>query len=127
MNREIQHFMTASPHTIGIGATLQQARELMNRHRIRHLPVLEAGTLVGILSQRDIQLLETFRDVDPKEVRVEEAMSQGVLSVEPNENLVNVAQKMAERKCGSAIVARSSSVLGIFTTIDALRAIAALA
>lgn len=123
MNDAISNFMTKSPHTIGINATLAEARERMNEHGVRHLPVLEAGALVGLLSQRDIQLLETFKDVDAKEVKVEEAMSQDVLSVAPETSMAEVAKQMADRKCGSAVIERGGDVLGIFTTIDALNVI----
>lgn len=126
MNDAISSFMTKSPYTIGVNATLAEARERMNQHGVRHLPVLDGGTLVGLLSQRDIQLLETFKDVDAKEVKVEEAMSQEVLSVSPETSLAEVARKMAERKCGSAVVERKGDVLGIFTTIDALSALNSL-
>ena len=122
----VSRFMTKSPYTIGINATLSEARERMDQQGIRHLPVLDAGALVGLLSQRDIQLLETFKDVDAKEVKVEEAMSQDVLSVAPQASLAEVAKKMAERKCGSAVVERKGDVVGIFTTIDALNALHSL-
>src|SRR5687767_11722062 len=106
MNHAISSFMTKSPRTIGINATLAEARERMNRHAIRHLPVLDGGALVGLLSQRDIELVETFKDVDAKEVKVEEAMSQDVLAVTPETSLSEVARRMAERKCGSAVIER---------------------
>lgn len=123
MNVAISRFMTKSPHTIGINATLAEARDRMNRYGLRHLPVLQAGALVGLLSQRDIQLLETLKDVDPKTVKVEEAMSQDVLSVEPEASIAEVARRMAERRCGSAVIERRGEILGIFTTVDALNAI----
>jgi acetoin utilization protein AcuB len=123
MNVAISRFMTKSPHTIGINATLAEARDRMNRYGLRHLPVLQAGALVGLLSQRDIQLLETLKDVDPKTVKVEEAMSQDALSVEPEASIAEVARRMAERRCGSAVIERRGEILGIFTTVDALNAI----
>jgi acetoin utilization protein AcuB len=126
MNDAISNFMTHSPHTIGIGVSLAEARERMNEYGVRHLPVLEAGTLVGLLSQRDIQLLETFKDVNLKQVQVEEAMSQDVLSVAPSTPVTEVARRMAERKYGSTVVVQGGHVLGIFTTIDALNALIAL-
>jgi|CXWL01.1.fsa_nt_gi acetoin utilization protein AcuB len=123
MDDSISFFMTQSPVTIGLRATLASARERMNRHAVRHLPVMHGGDLVGVLSQRDIQLLETIKGVDPKEARVEEAMSPDVLAVDPDTSLAAVAQLMAKRKAGSAVVVRQGEVLGIFTTIDALYAI----
>ena len=50
------------------------AHRLMRRHKIRHLPILQEGKLVGVLSQRDLYFLETLKDVNPEEVNVSEAM-----------------------------------------------------
>jgi acetoin utilization protein AcuB len=126
MNDSIRVHMTPAVWTIGQGASLATARGVMNERRIRHLPVLHGGRLVGVVSQRDIQLLETLKDVDPKEVTVEEAMSQDVLVVDPEAPLAEVARKMAARKSGSALVADDGVLCGIFTTVDALRAIDSL-
>ena len=45
--------MTASPHTISPELSFGQALQLMHRHRIRHVPVVEDGKPVGIVSGRD--------------------------------------------------------------------------
>jgi len=123
MNDVIEEFMTRSVHTIGTKSPLTEAHRLMNEHAIRHLPVLEGGRLVGMLSQRDLHLIETLKDVVPKEVLVEEAMSQDAYTVAPEAPLEDVAREMALHKYGSAVVVRGKEVLGIFTTTDALRAL----
>ena len=92
-------------------------------HAIRHLPVLEGGRLVGMLSQSDLHLIETLKDVVPKEVLVEEAMSQDAYTVAPETRLADVAREMALHKYGSAVILHGEEVLGIFTTTDALRAL----
>jgi acetoin utilization protein AcuB len=123
MTDAIETFMTRSVHTIGTKAPLTEAHRMMNDHAIRHLPVLEGGRLVGMLSQRDLHLVETLKDVDPKEVLVEEAMSQDAYTVAPEAPLGAVAREMAQHKFGSAVIIRGAEVLGIFTTTDALRAL----
>jgi acetoin utilization protein AcuB len=120
----IQDYMTASPHTIRPGRTLADAHRIMREHRIRHLPVLEGGQLRGILSDRDIHLIETLKDVDPQTVPVEDAMSQDVYSVAPDAALSEVVTTMARRKLGSAVVLQGEKVVGIFTAVDALGALA---
>ena len=122
----IAKFMTTLPHTIRPDLSLAAADRLMREHGIRHLPVLEGGRLVGMLSQRDIRLVESFQDIDPEAVKAEEAMSQDIYEVEPTAALDAVASTMAEHKYGSAIVTQNSKVVGIFTTVDALRALAEL-
>jgi acetoin utilization protein AcuB len=123
MTDTIEKFMTRSVHTIGTKAPLAEAHRMMNDHGIRHLPVLEGGRLVGMLSQRDLHLIETIKDVDPNEVQVEEAMSQDCYTAEPEDSLAAVAREMAAHKYGSAVILRGAEVLGIFTTTDALRAL----
>ncbi len=46
--------MTVSPVVIGVSDTLAQARRVMRERGIRHLPVLDGGRLVGVLSRADI-------------------------------------------------------------------------
>lgn len=124
MKRRIKDHMTPSVHTIGVGRTLADAHRLMREYQIRHLPVLEGGKLVGIVTERDLHLIETLKGVDQRDVSVEEAMSQEVYSVEPDTELAEVARTMAERRYGCTVVARGADVMGIFTTIDALRVLA---
>lgn len=123
MTDTIEKFMTRSVHTIGTKAPLAEAHRMMNDHSIRHLPVLEGGRLVGMLSQRDLHLIETLKDVDPNVVQVEEAMSQDCYTAEPEDSLAAVAREMAKHKYGSAVILRGAQMLGIFTTTDALRAL----
>jgi acetoin utilization protein AcuB len=122
----VDDFMTRSVHTIGTQSPLSEAHRLMNEHAIRHLPVLEGGKLVGMVSMRDLHLIETLKGVDPKEVAVEEAMSQDAYTVPPGTALLEVARTMALHKYGSVVVAREGHVEGIFTTVDAMKALETL-
>jgi acetoin utilization protein AcuB len=81
---------------------------------------------MGLVSQRDVQLLETMRDVDPEEVKVSEAMGQEAFAVSPNTPLREVAATMAAHKYGSAVVMEHDRVIGVFTTVDALHALSSL-
>ena len=123
MTPAIDAFMTRRVQTIGLKSRLSEAHRLMNDNAIRHLPVLEGGRLVGMLSQRDLHLIETLKGVDPQEVNVEEAMTQDVYTVAPGTSLAEVARTMAAHKYGSVLVVRGNELEGIFTTIDALQAL----
>ena len=122
----LRNFMTTSPYSIGREQTLEQAHEVMRAHRIRHLPVIEDGKLIGIVTERDMHLVETLRDVDPREVPVEDAMASHVYAVDPDTTLDVVAEAMAEHKYGSAVAIQNGKVVGIFTTNDACRSLADL-
>ncbi len=129
MTKAIPHiskYMSMVPHSIGRDQSLEHAHEIMRKHDIRHLPVLEGGTLVGLVSQRDLHLIETLRDVDPTKVTVEEAMTSAVYCVAPETPLDEVTATMAERKLGCAVVMQNHHVVGIFTVVDACHALAEL-
>ncbi len=98
----------------------------MRQHGCRHLPVLHGGRLVGLLSERDISLVESLGNVDVEAIKVEEAMTQQPYAVAPATPLREVALEMAERKYGAAVVMDGEQLHGIFTTIDAMAALAAL-
>ena len=118
--------MTPHPRVVSSGHTLAQARQLMRERGIRHLPVVDQGRLVGIVSQRDLYLLETLKGIDPASETVREAMRQDPFTVSPDASLGEVARAMADRRYGSAVVVDRGVVVGLFTTVDALRALAGL-
>lgn len=114
----IREHMTTSPHTIGDDQPILEAIRKMRLLHVRHLPVLHGGRLVGILSDRDLRLVEGVRGAD--ELRVAEAMSTEVFAVSADEELGDVVARMATEKIGSAVVTARAEVVGIFTTTDAL-------
>lgn len=118
----IQRYMTTSPHSIGVNQTLAQAHHMLQEYGIRHLPVLEGGRLVGLVTDRDLRLVETLPGVDPKSVMVEDAMATSVYSVSPDTPLDQVLESMADHKYGSAVVMQNNKVVGILTTVDVCRA-----
>lgn len=115
--------MTTDPHTVDRSVKLAVAHEIMRSCEVRHLPVLDDGRLVGIVTLSDLHLIETLRDVEPERVAVDEAMTEDPYAVGPDTPLIEVIRAMGERKCGSAIVVKGDAVIGIFTYIDALRAL----
>jgi acetoin utilization protein AcuB len=122
----IQEYMTRSPHSIGAGQTVGMARHLMRAHRIRHLPVLVGGKLVGVVSDRDIYWIETLKEAEGDKLPVEEAMTPAPYAVSPDAPLADVVREMAEHKYGSAVVMEGEKVVGVFTSTDAMSALAAL-
>ena len=119
----VRQYMTVIPHTISAGRSLASARKTMLDHNIRHLPVLEGGQIVGLLSERDLLLVESLPDVNPTTVRVEDAMVSNVFTAAPGDAVAEVVETMIARKLGSAVILDDDRVVGVFTTIDALRAL----
>jgi acetoin utilization protein AcuB len=124
MSLTLRDVITESPHTIGEDQPLARAHEIMRLHDVRHLPVLRGGRLSGVVSLRDLHLVETMRKVDPAEVPVSEAMSPLPFAVDVDTPLLTVAETMAAMKYGSAVAMSKGKVVGVFTTIDAMRTLA---
>ena len=122
----VQNFMTLGPVVIGSDRPLAEAHRVMRERSIRHLPVVDGGRLVGIVSQRDVYLCETLKGVDPASEPVREAMTPEPYVVAPDTALDEVAGTMAQRKLGSAVVVDRGEIVGLFTTVDALRALSGL-
>lgn len=129
MTKSIPHirkYMTTDIQTIGDEQTMSVAHRMMRELHIRHLPVLHQGKIVGVVTDRDLHLVETFQDVDPSKISVSEAMTQDPYVVGPDAPLDEVVATMAAKKYGSAIVTDHGHVVGIFTTVDACTAFADL-
>ncbi|HRI70170.1 MAG TPA: CBS domain-containing protein [Polyangium sp.] len=123
---KIQKYMTTVPICINRTDTVAAAHKVMREHDIRHLPVVEGDKLVGIVTQRDLHLIETLKDVDAEKVTVEDAMTTNPYTVNPDADLAEVVAEMAEQKYGSALVLQNHKVVGVFTTVDAMRAFSEL-
>ena len=117
----VKSVMTAFPHSIALDAPLKSAEELMARHAIRHLPVVEGGKLVGIISERDVNLGMSLSPsaYDSKQLMVSAAYIPQPYAVEMNARIDIVLREMVERHIGSAIVTKDGKVTGIFTATDA--------
>lgn len=118
---KVQKYMTTTPHSVGSEQTLQVASDLMRQHQIRHLPVLHGGRLTGLLTDRDIKLACGIRGVDPATTRVSEIAIEDPYLTSPDSSVDDVVLHMAEHKLGSALVVDNHKLVGIFTSVDALR------
>jgi len=123
---QIKKYMTTDVQTIGDDQPMSAAHRMMRDQRIRHLPVLHQGKVVGIVTDRDLRLVETLSDVDPTKVAVSEAMTPDPYVVSPDAALDEVVATMAAKKYGSAVISDHGHVVGIFTTVDACSAFADL-
>lgn len=118
--------MTPQPLTIGRRERLVTAHRMMRENGVRHLPVLEHGELIGVVSQRDLYFLETIKGVDVDADVVEDAMTTDVFAVPTETPIDAVARTMARKRYGCAVVMERGRVAGVFTATDALRTLAAL-
>ena len=119
---QVQRYMTHTPHTVNGEQSLYFAKQMMAENKIRHLPVLEAGKLIGIISERDVNFIQSFDGVDLKNEKIEDSMTEGPYVVEATTHLDEICQVMASQKIGSVLVQDNQKLVGIFTWIDALNA-----
>ena len=99
-----------------------------------HLRAAQIGALVvstdgksinGIVTERDLRLVESVSGTEPEKTLVEDAMTPDPYMVPYDTPLRDVIAAMVEHKYGCAVVMQRGHVAGIFTTIDALRALLA--
>ncbi len=125
--------MRRDPIRVAPDATLAEASELMVRHRIRHLPVVESAGLVGIVTDRDVRqasLPGAPGRAAPETtvllglIRVREVMTPAPVTIAPEATLGEAAQLcLAHRIRGLPVVA-AGRLVGIITDTDLLEALA---
>ena len=123
---QIKTVMTPFPHSVELDAPLNQVREFMREHEIRHLPVTENHELVGVVTDRDIKLMlgPDFAYPPEKELSVRDVYISDPYVVDLHEPLDNVLLNMARRHIGSVLVTRKGKLAGVFTVTDACQSFA---
>jgi len=119
----IADFMTPAPHVVSPDAPLPQAQALMLEHGFHHVPVMRGDELVGILSDRDIALVQCVSRRGADEFFVADVVMRNPYVVAPDAPLTKVAREMVDRRIGSAVVVDGKRVAGVFTVTDALEAL----
>ena len=119
---QIQKYMTMTPYSIEKDAPLLEAAKLMQKHQIRHLPVLYQGKIEGVLSSTDVMMIQTIKGMDMEKLRVLDCFTANPYKVSPNAPLNEVMDEMAENKYGCVLIDDNEKLVGIFTWVDALKA-----
>ena len=135
----VRDWMTRNLVTLSPEASVAEALTLCRERRIRHIPILEEGRLVGIVSDRDLRdaspaLGDAERASALQETRIGDVMTREVITADPQDSIENAAQEMYEHKIQSLpviaeepVVDEASAVaeelLGIITSSDVMRAL----
>jgi acetoin utilization protein AcuB len=124
----IAQFMTSVPASVDEGFLLADAYDRMCANNIRHLVVRRNGDdVTGVLSTRDVALALCAPKADLKKLKVADAMHKDPYVCGPTTPISEAALQMESHRYGCAIVLEDDVLVGIFTTIDALRALRQLA
>jgi acetoin utilization protein AcuB len=113
----VRDVMTTQLLTIGLETPCDQARRLMENHRIRHLPVVDGGRLVGMLSDRDVRSAAS----GSPGAAASRIMSPDPVTVTSETRIEHAARVMLDARFGSLPVV-DGNLVGIVTDTDLLRA-----
>jgi len=126
----VKEIMVGSPVTLKPEDTLNLANDLISLGRIRHIPVLEDGRLVGLLSERDLigaaatqifGLKQKSKSALLKSVLIKDVMKKRVITVTAETKIAEAARLMADKKIGCVPVMDDGRLVGLVTTTDILR------
>ncbi len=118
----VSEIMTENPAFVEVGQALDTALEALDNLQIRHLPVVDEGRLVGILSDRDLAAYR-HRGLDGDQLpTIAALMSADVLSVDPESDVSEAIELMLDAKCGAIPVVEPDTdrLVGIVSYVDVL-------
>jgi len=136
----IQDWMKHDVRCIKPLDSILHARDIMESNRINQLPVVAAGKLVGIVTDRNLR--DAYPSVfdappfgkpkapsgaNPKEITVEMVMTPDVLTLSPTTSIVEAARIMRRERIGAIPIVDGTRLVGILTRSDVLDAFVALA
>jgi len=118
----IDELMTTDLYVLGRDACLIDIQELMRKKNIRHIPIVDAGELLGIVSHRDLMAAtpissEHYRKVYSETMALD-IMHSGVETVTPTSSARNAALMLERHKIGCLPVVKKKKLVGIVTSSD---------
>lgn len=126
----VRDIMMGSPVTLKPDDTLDLASDIISLGRFRHVPVVENGKLIGIISERDLMgaaavrifgLKQKSKSALLKSVLIKDIMKKRVVTVEPDTPIKDAAHLMADKKIGCVPVLSEGALVGLVTTTGVLR------
>jgi len=117
---KIKNWMKSNPKTIHRTALLQEATDLMKKHSIRHLPVVEDDQLVGFITESDLRQFSFPSMVE--EIPVHQVMVLNPITVNANASIETAARLIHDYKIGGLPVLDKKKLVGIITASDLLSA-----
>lgn len=124
----IMAIMSPFPHSIDGSQSLSQASVMMRENNVHHLPVTDAGQLIGVVSTEDLKIgssafVPAGASVD---LMVKDVCSSQIYLADIHDSLDAVLRVMSEKHIGSAIVMKNDKLAGILTHSDICRSYADL-
>jgi acetoin utilization protein AcuB len=106
--------------TIGKDASVPNVINLMKKHSIRHLPVVEEGALVGWVTEGDIR--QAYLASLLEQVSIEDIMIKDPITISPEANLEEAAELLFRHGIGGLPVVDNDKLVGVLTVADIMAA-----
>lgn len=124
----VRDLMIGNPNTVHPDAPLSQVLQLMRSVGCRHLPVLENGSLVGIVSERDVRLaaqvfvrnMEEVQNDEMPEITAREIMETDLITAGSGSTMQEAARQLNANDIGALPVVDNGILIGIVTVYDIL-------
>ncbi len=133
MPERVREIMETKLVTISASERLSMVEDIMTLGRVRHMPVVQGGRLVGVVSERDLlraslSVLSEHRDAERRMflhvVEISRVMSSPPIVIGPDATIREAALLMADRKIGCLPVVEGDELIGLVTETDVLRWVA---
>jgi len=121
---KVKDVMVTNIITIEAGATARKAAELMNRHDIGCLVVVNNDKPIGIVTERDMLKRVMLQLRDPRRSRVSHIMSKPLITTSPETDLRDAVGLMNERRIKKLPVVEEGRLLGLISITDIVRSLA---
>ncbi|MEM2226229.1 MAG: CBS domain-containing protein [Candidatus Bathyarchaeia archaeon] len=121
----VREIMAGDPLTCSPSDRLDDAVEKMNRLRVGSIIAVEGGRPVGIVTERDILVKVVAKGRLARDLRVHEIMSAPVRTILEDAPVEEAAKRMVDWGIKRLVVLSGSSLVGIITATDIMRAVAA--
>lgn len=121
----VRDIMRSPAEAVSADTTLESAYRTMREKGIRHLPVVDGGRLVGVVTDRDLRLATSVLAPVPfaPGSRVSDVMCSGPFTADPSDPVEDAARIMREKKIGCLPVLDDGRLIGIVTGLDLLDAL----
>jgi CBS domain-containing protein len=118
MTKSVREVMTPKVQSVGEDEPLVEAARMMKTQDVGSLPVVEAGRLVGTLTDRDIVLRAVAEGADMKAVHVGDIASHEPVTVSPEQGLDEALALMARHHVRRLPVVEGGTLVGILSQAD---------
>jgi CBS domain-containing protein len=118
MGKRVQDVMTSDPVTVSRSDSIVAAARLMESADVGSVPVVDGGTPVGIVTDRDIAIRVVAQGKDPNSTTVDEIATNQPYYASPDQPLDEALELMAYRKVRRVPVVEDGVLVGMLAQAD---------